>query len=53
MWWALGIAIWAVLLLVVVALCRAAADADLGMGKAHNKMLRRRMPGAKHQDHAA
>jgi hypothetical protein len=53
MLWALGIGIWAVLLLVVLALCRVAGDADLGMAKAHTKMLKRRIPRAKHQDHAA
>jgi hypothetical protein len=56
MWWALGIGIWAMLLLVAWALCRVGGDADLRMAKAHRKMLKQRMPDAsraEHQDDAA
>jgi len=41
MWWALGIGIWMVLLLVVLALCRAAGNADLRMAHAHRTALNR------------
>ena len=34
MWWLLGAAIWAVLLVIVIALCRVAAGADQAATKA-------------------
>ena len=34
MWWLLGAAIWAVLLVIVIALCRVAANADQAATKA-------------------
>jgi uncharacterized membrane protein YvbJ len=34
MWWLLGVAIWAVLLVVIIALCRVAANADRAASKA-------------------
>ena len=40
MWWLLGAAIWAVLLLIVVALCRVAANADQAATKAFAAMER-------------
>ena len=40
MWWLLGAAIWAVLLVIVVALCRVAANADRAASKAFAAMER-------------
>src|SRR5438270_4840530 len=41
MWWALGVGIWVVLLMIVVALCRSAGDADRHMTEAQRRMLDR------------
>ena len=40
MWWLLGATIWAVLLVVIIALCRVAANADRAAGKAFAAMER-------------
>jgi hypothetical protein len=40
MWWLLGAAIWAVLLVVILALCRVAANADQAASKAFAAMER-------------
>lgn len=40
MWWLLGAAIWAVLLVVIIALCRVAANADQAASKAFAAMER-------------
>lgn len=40
MWWLLGTAIWAVLLVVIIALCRVAANADRAASKAFAAMER-------------
>lgn len=40
MWWLLGVAIWAVLLVVIIALCRVAASADRTASKAFDAMER-------------
>ena len=58
MWWLLGAAIWAVLLVIVVALCRVAANADHAASKAFAAMERaesHKVPtlGVKGRDEAA
>ncbi len=58
MWWALGGAIWAVLLVVIVALCRVAATADRAATNAFAAMqLRQRQKlytfSIQRRDHAA
>lgn len=40
MWWLLGAAIWAVLLVIIIALCRVAANADQAASKAFAAMER-------------
>lgn len=58
MWWALGAAIWAVLLVVIVALCRVAANADRAAANAFAAMQQRERRklyklSIQHRDHAA
>jgi hypothetical protein len=43
MWWLLGAAIWAVLLVVILALCRVAANADQAASKAFAAMERQKL----------
>ena len=50
MWWTIGIAIWLMLLFVVLALCRAAGDADRGIDQHSARKLERT---EEHHDHAA
>ncbi len=40
MWWLVGAAVWAVLLVVIIALCRVAANADHAASKAFAAMER-------------
>jgi len=42
MWWALGVAIWGLLFVVVLSLCRAAAEADRKMHDATPQHTARR-----------
>lgn len=58
MWWLLGAAIWVVLLVIVIALCRVAANSDRAATKAFAEMERRERQklytlSVEHRDHAA